>query len=101
MASASSPDIQLSRAAARQFKKLPVEVRTRVRKALAREAERIAGASRGRGGKSVKTIRGRSDQFRRLRIGEYRAMFDWIEEDNVLLVLGIVHRRDLESWLRR
>jgi hypothetical protein len=27
-------------------------------------------------------------------------MFDVIEEDRVVLVLGIVHRGDLERWLR-
>lgn len=27
-------------------------------------------------------------------------MFDLIEGDKTLLVLGIVHRRDLERWLR-
>ena len=28
-------------------------------------------------------------------------MYDVIEEDNVILVLGIVHRADLERWLRK
>jgi hypothetical protein len=27
-------------------------------------------------------------------------MYDVIAEDRILLVLGIVHRRDLERWLR-
>jgi hypothetical protein len=27
-------------------------------------------------------------------------MYDIINEDHVLLVLGIVHRSDLERWLR-
>jgi hypothetical protein len=27
-------------------------------------------------------------------------MFDVLDEDRVLLVLGIVHRGDLERWLR-
>jgi len=27
-------------------------------------------------------------------------MYDTISEDRVLLVLSIVHRRDLERWLR-
>jgi hypothetical protein len=27
-------------------------------------------------------------------------MYDVIEEDRVVLVLGVVHRRDLEAWLR-
>jgi mRNA-degrading endonuclease RelE of RelBE toxin-antitoxin system len=52
------------------------------------------------GGKSVKTIRGVTDSFHRLRVGDYRLMYDMIEADRVVLVLGIVHRTDLERWLR-
>jgi mRNA interferase RelE/StbE len=92
-------DVQLSPAAIRAFKKLTPEVRQRVRKALQRLAADTA--RRGRmGGKAVKTIRGARDSFHRLRVGEYRVMFDVLDEDRVLLVLGIVHRGDLERWLR-
>lgn len=52
------------------------------------------------GGKSVKTIQGVSDSFHRLRIDDYRVMYDAIDEDRVVLVLGIVHRGDLERWIR-
>ncbi len=52
------------------------------------------------GGKRVKTIRSAKDSVQRLRVGDYRLMFDVIEEDRVVLVLGIVHRDDLERWLR-
>jgi mRNA-degrading endonuclease RelE of RelBE toxin-antitoxin system len=48
----------------------------------------------------VKTICGHADSFRRLRIGDHRVMYDLITDDRVLLVLGIVHRSDLERWLR-
>ena len=48
----------------------------------------------------MKTIRGRADSFHRLRVGDYHVMYDLIEEGRVLLVLGIVHRSDLERWLR-
>ncbi len=51
-------------------------------------------------GKSVKTIRGADDTFHRLRIGDYRVMYDVIDNDRVILVLGIVDRGDLERWLR-
>jgi mRNA-degrading endonuclease RelE of RelBE toxin-antitoxin system len=40
------------------------------------------------------------DEFHRLRVGDYRVMYDVIPADRVLLVLGIVHRRDLERWIR-
>jgi mRNA-degrading endonuclease RelE of RelBE toxin-antitoxin system len=48
----------------------------------------------------VKTIRGQADTFHRLRVGDYRVMYDLIPDDHVLLVLGIVHGSDLERWLR-
>ena len=51
-------------------------------------------------GKSVKTIRGSDDTFYRLRIGEYRVMYDVIDSDRAILVLGIVDRAELERWLR-
>ena len=51
-------------------------------------------------GKRVKTIKGVSESFYRLRVGDHRVMFDVIDEDRVVLVLGIVHRGDLEGWLR-
>jgi mRNA-degrading endonuclease RelE of RelBE toxin-antitoxin system len=52
------------------------------------------------GGKRVKTIRGVSESFYRLRVGDHRVIFDVIDEDRVVLVAGIVHRSDLERWLR-
>ncbi len=52
------------------------------------------------GGKSVKTISGVSDSFHRLRVGDHRVMYDVIDEDRVILVLGIVHRSDLHRWIR-
>lgn len=48
----------------------------------------------------MKTIRGQADSFHRLRVGDHRVMYDVIEDDRVLLVLGIVHRSDLARWLR-
>jgi mRNA-degrading endonuclease RelE of RelBE toxin-antitoxin system len=33
-------------------------------------------------------------------VGDYRVMCDVIENDQVILVLGVVHRGDLERWLR-
>ena len=52
------------------------------------------------GGKAVKTIQGSSDSFHRLRVGDQRVMFDVLEEERILLVLGIVDRGDLERWFR-
>jgi mRNA-degrading endonuclease RelE of RelBE toxin-antitoxin system len=71
----------------------------RIARSLDAIAAALAGAARIRG-KKVKTIRGRADSFQRLRVGDYRVMYDALDEDRVLLVLGIVHRRDLERRLR-
>lgn len=49
----------------------------------------------------MKTIRGGSDSFHGLRVGDYRVMYDVIDAARVILVLGVVHHRDLESWIRR
>jgi mRNA-degrading endonuclease RelE of RelBE toxin-antitoxin system len=38
--------------------------------------------------------------FHRLRVGDFRIMFEVNDEERVVLVLGIVHRRDLERWIR-
>jgi len=91
--------VELSPAAARAFKKLAPEIRTRVGQALEKLAADAAKPRRV-AGKAVKTIRGASDSFHRLRVGDYRVMYDVFEEDRVLLVLGIVHRAELEQWLR-
>ena len=71
----------------------------RVRPALERLAIDVATPGRV-GGKTVKSIKGASDSFHRLRVGDHRVMYDVIPENHVILVLGIVNRRDLERWLR-
>ena len=89
----------LSPAAVRAFEKLAPDERARIRRALDRLA--LDAATPGRvGGKVVKSIQGASDSFHRLRVGDQRVMYDVIEGDRVILILGIVHRGDLERWLR-
>ncbi|HXY16727.1 MAG TPA: type II toxin-antitoxin system RelE/ParE family toxin [Gaiellaceae bacterium] len=92
-------EIRLAPAAERAFKKLPAPLRERIRVSLEQLAQAAAGSGRIRG-KKVKTIRGQADTFHRLCVGDYRVMYDLITDDRVLLVLGIVHRSDLERWLR-
>jgi len=61
----------------------------------------VAVAEPGRvSGKRVKTIQGAGDSFHRLRVGDYRVMYDVIDSERAVLVLGIVHRGDLERWIR-
>ncbi|HVS28329.1 MAG TPA: type II toxin-antitoxin system RelE/ParE family toxin [Solirubrobacteraceae bacterium] len=94
-------ELRLAPASARQLKKLDAQTRDRTLQALRAQGSRAAAARSGRrGGKRVKALRGRTDRFFRLRVGEYRVMYDVIDEERTLLVLGVVHRRDLERWLR-
>ena len=99
MTSAEPYEVQLSPAAARSFRKVAPGQQDRVRQALERLAADAARTGRI-GGKAVKTIQGVSDSFHRLRVGDYRVMYDVLDEDRVVLVLGIVHRGDLDRWLR-
>ena len=99
MSSTEPFDVELAPAAARVFRKVETDARRRIRRALERLAVDVARPGRI-GGKSVKTIQGVDDSFHRLRVGDYRVLYDVIVEDRVLLVLGIVHRGDLERWLR-
>jgi mRNA interferase RelE/StbE len=81
------------------MRKLAPEVQLRIVAALEKLAAE-AGQPGRIGGKAVKTIQRVSDSFHRLRVGDHRVMYDRIDEDRVILVLGIVHRGDLERWLR-
>jgi mRNA interferase RelE/StbE len=94
-------EVRLTPTAARQLKKLERPPRDRIREALRAQATRAADPRSGnRGGKSIKALRGRRDRFFRLRVGDYRVMYDLLDMERTLLVLGVVHRRDLERWLR-
>lgn len=50
-------------------------------------------------GKKWKRLRGVGDQFIRLRVGDYRVLYEVIGEE--VHILPVVHRTDLEEWLRR
>ena len=79
--------------------RLPAEVRGQIRALLTALAIDVAEPGRV-GGKRTKTIRGARDSFHRLRVGDHRIMYDVIDEDRVVLVLGIVDRAHLERWIR-
>jgi mRNA-degrading endonuclease RelE of RelBE toxin-antitoxin system len=100
MGTSKAYEIQLTKGAARQLRELnPVES-DRVRKSLKSLAARSGDSAGSRGGKSLKQIRGRRDRFYRLRVGELRVVFELVHEDAVVLVHGILNRRDLDRWLR-
>jgi mRNA-degrading endonuclease RelE of RelBE toxin-antitoxin system len=97
--SAAPYEIRLLPAAIRQLRKLDEEDGQQIRAGLREQAARSASLG-SRGGKSLKTIRGRHDRFHRLRVGEFRVIFDLVPEDRTLRVHGVVNRRDLDRWLR-
>lgn len=64
---------------------LPADTRERVKQKL-----RDAGA---RPDRHLKPLRGRDDY--RLRIGDYRAIIDWDQDEDVLYVTEFGHRRNI------
>jgi len=50
-------------------------------------------------GKKWKRLKGVDRSFVRLRVGDYRVMYDVVS--NAVHILGIVHRKDLEKWIRQ
>jgi len=86
-------------AAARQFRKLSAAEQKQVRTALTKTCAILAKPG-ARGGKSLKKIEGRHDSFYRLRVGDLRVVFDVDQVGRLVLVAGIVNRRDLDRWLR-
>ena len=91
--------MRLSTSAQRAYESLDQPLRQRIKNALLDLAAKVEGGERG--GKSVKTIQGSADSLHRLRVGNHRVMYDLLDPERVLLVLGIVDRKDLETWLRQ
>ncbi len=87
--------VELSRQATRVFERLPAIDRARVAKAL----DALEREPRPRG-KQVKAIQGTRDAFLRYRVGDYRLLYEILDADHVVLVAGIVARKDLEGWIR-
>lgn len=89
-------NVELAKAAEKAFRRLPPPERGRIGKAL----DALSSDPRP-AGKHVKAIQGTKDAFLRYRAGDYRIMYEVIDEDRVVLVSAILNRRDLEKWLRR
>jgi mRNA interferase RelE/StbE len=88
--------VELSRSAARAFERAPKTERTRLERAIDARSQNPRPP-----GKLVKAIQGTKDEFLRLRVGSYRIMYEVNDPKRVVLILGIIHRRDLEEWLRQ
>ena len=88
--------VEISRSAARAFERAPKAERVRLERAI----DALSRNPRPPG-KLVKAILGRRDQFLRLRVGNYRLMYEVDDANKIVLMLGIIHRKDLEEWLRQ
>ena len=88
--------VEISRSAARAFERAPKAERVRLERAI----DALSRNPRPPG-KLIKAIQGRRDQFLRLRVGNYRLMYEVDDTNKMVLILGIIHRKDLEEWLRQ
>jgi len=78
----------------KEIEKLDLPLKRRIRDALLALRENPFPP-----GKRVKRLKGPYDEFWRLRVGDYRVMYE--VEGGEVRILGIVHRKDLEKWLRK
>jgi mRNA interferase RelE/StbE len=88
--------VELARSAARAFERSSGPDRKRLERAIdsLRRNPRPPG-------KLVKAIQGPHDEFLRLRVGDFRITYEVFDSDRIVLIHGVVHRKDLEAWLRQ
>jgi mRNA interferase RelE/StbE len=80
-------EIQFKSSAAREFRKLIPEIKTRIREsinALKTEPRPIG----------VKKLAGENDLYR-IRVGDYRVIYEIDDTTQILLVTRVRHRRDV------
>jgi mRNA interferase RelE/StbE len=79
--------VQLLRTAAREFERLPADVKAPVRRALMglREGGRPTGSKKLAGG----------HEYYRIRVRDYRILSEVRDPDDLVLVIRIGHRRDV------
>jgi mRNA interferase RelE/StbE len=79
--------VELLRTAAREFERLPTDVKAPVRRALVglREGGPPTGARKLAGG----------HEFYRIRVRGYRILYEVRDRDQLVLVIRIGHRRDV------
>ena len=78
-----SYSLQIKRTAARELAAIPQAVRTRIVGSIDSLREQpLAGIP----------LKGRLRRLRRLRVGDYRILYQLLEEDSIVLVLRVAHR---------
>jgi mRNA interferase RelE/StbE len=79
-------EVTLLSAAARDLRRLPVDVRSRLLRALSSLKEpRQSG---------TKKLQGSDDRWR-LRVGDYRIIYRIVDAEQKVIVVRIAHRRDV------
>jgi len=77
--------IQIKESAARSLRKIPKSDRIRLIDAIDRLRERPSAGG---------TLKGEFAGLRRLRVGRYRIIYEVMEEELIILVVRIGHRKD-------
>ena len=85
MKSGVSYSVRIKNSAAKELASLPRDVRERLIKAIDRLGEEPMAGNLLKGG-----LRG----LRRLRIGSYRVVYEVLDEELVVLVVRVAHRRE-------
>lgn len=79
-----SYSIKIKRSAAKQLRSLPPDVRIRLVEAIDRLAgEPLAGAA----------LKGEFSGLRRLRVGDYRIVYEAVHGELTILVVRVAHRK--------
>ena len=79
--------VEFSRQADRQFRALPAEVQRRI----APKVNALAAAPRSRGAEQLEGF----DALYRLRVGDYRIVYQIREQVLLILVVRVAHRREV------
>ena len=87
--------VELASQAARTLRKLRGEERERVIEAIdsLRSDPRPAG-------KHVKALEGAAEPLLRYRVGDRRIVYAVVDAERLIVIRGIVARKDLDKWLR-
>ncbi len=81
-----SYSVRIKRSAAKELARIPHHDRQRVVKAIDRLGERpLAG----------RPLRGELQGLRRVRVGDYRIVYEVIDDSLVVLVVRVAHRREV------
>lgn len=84
--------VEFSRSARRQLAKLPTNVQSLIVKKLDRLLKHPLSLP------DVKKLRGNAEANYRLRVGDYRVLFNLHADHLVILVVKIAHRKEAYRW---